>query len=117
MPATETGPDSGPRSRRMRRTQSTYNVPDLVNEDEDWEKEIQEVVLVDWEKRSFGRQPYGPEDLISFALRGLSLHSMAPPTPPIMADYSPARSHPCPVEWSTCYRVPLEEGQFSDVDE
>jgi hypothetical protein len=28
-------------------------------EDEDWEKDIHEVVLVDWEKRTFGLQPYG----------------------------------------------------------
>ncbi|CAL8289435.1 unnamed protein product [Arctogadus glacialis] len=82
-------------------------------EDEDWEKDIQEVVLVDWEKRTFGLQPYGPEDLLSFALRDVSLH---PTAPPITAGYTPARSHPPPILWK-CYSVPREEGQFSDVDE
>ncbi|KAJ3588519.1 hypothetical protein NHX12_012111 [Muraenolepis orangiensis] len=83
---------------------------------EDWEKEVKEVELIDWEKRTFGLQPYGPEDLISFSQRGSSLPQTAIAILPITA-YNPAWRHPSPVKCTSSYHAPLEEGQFEDVDE
>jgi len=65
--------------------------------------------------QSFVRSPLGPEDVISYPLRGLSLQQMATPTLPITANYSPARRHPRPVK-RTYHNMPLESGQFADVD-
>ncbi|XP_071359397.1 uncharacterized protein [Trachinotus anak] len=101
-------------------------------EEEDWENEIQEVSLTDWETLCFGVRPYGfrwgqvqmfylyfvpapgPEDVLHFALRDLTLSDRVGQL--VTANYSPATRHPRPVRWS-CYDVPTEPDQFADADE
>ncbi|KAG8014880.1 hypothetical protein GBF38_003568 [Nibea albiflora] len=84
---------------------------------EDWESEIQEVTLTDWEKESFGIRPYGPEDVIHFSLRCLTLNKQRDtPNLPVTANYRPAVHHRRPLRWS-CYSIPTEPGQFADADD
>ncbi|XP_040000820.1 uncharacterized protein LOC120799652 [Xiphias gladius] len=85
-------------------------------EEEDWENEIQEVTLTDWEKMCFGVRPYGPEDVLHFALRDLTLKQRDTVDLPVTANYSPATHHPHPVQW-TCYKIPTEPDQFVDADD
>ncbi|XP_044044940.1 uncharacterized protein LOC122872904 [Siniperca chuatsi] len=86
------------------------------HEEEDWENEIQEVTLTDWEKMCFGVRPYGPEDVLHFALRDLTLRQRDTVDLPLTANYSPTVHHPRPVQWS-CYGIPTEPDQFADADE
>ncbi|XP_030272614.1 uncharacterized protein LOC115581568 [Sparus aurata] len=85
-------------------------------EQEDWESEIQEVTVPDWEKMCFGVRPYGPEDVLHFALRDLRLRQTQTADLPLTANYRPALHHPRPVKWS-CYSIPTEPDQFADADE
>ncbi|GAA6232347.1 uncharacterized protein LOC108875811 isoform X1 [Lates japonicus] len=85
-------------------------------EEEDWDNEIQEVMLTDWENMCFGVRPYGPEDVLPFALRDLTLKQTDTVDLPVTANYRPAIHHPCPLQWS-CYKVPPEPDQFADADE
>ncbi|XP_041640513.1 uncharacterized protein LOC121508075 [Cheilinus undulatus] len=90
--------------------------PMVPQEKEDWEKEIQEVTLADWEKICFGMCPYGPEDLLHFSLRDLTLKQRDSVPLPLTANYRPAIHHPHPIKWS-CFSVSTEPDQFSDADE
>ncbi|XP_054461154.1 uncharacterized protein LOC129096404 [Anoplopoma fimbria] len=85
-------------------------------EEEDWEKEIQEVTLTDWEKNCFGIEPYGPQDVIHFSLRDLTLKQRDTVDLPVTASYSPAVHHPLPVRWRCC-SIPTEPDQFADADQ
>lgn len=60
--------------------------------------------------------PPGPEDLLHFALRDMTLLQMDTLDLPVIANYSPAVHHPRPVRWS-CYNIPTEPDQFADADE
>ncbi|RVE76312.1 hypothetical protein OJAV_G00008320 [Oryzias javanicus] len=84
-------------------------------EEESWENEIREVSLHNWEKMCFGVNPYGPEDLIHFSLRGTSLTQRDGWERPTIMDYNPKVHHPRPVKWS-CYNIPSEPDQFADAD-
>ncbi|KAK2816886.1 hypothetical protein Q5P01_025077 [Channa striata] len=84
-------------------------------EEEDWENEIQEVPLTDWERMCFGVKPYGPEDVLHFALQDLSLKQGDMADLQVTASYSPAVHHPQPVPW-LCDRIPTEPQQFADAD-
>ncbi|XP_045903383.1 uncharacterized protein LOC123969770 isoform X2 [Micropterus dolomieu] len=94
------------------------STPPLVppKEEEDWENEIKEVTLTDWEKMAF--LPYGPEDVLHFALRDLTLkeRDTVAVDLPVTANYSPARHHPRPMQWFS-YSIPTEQDQFADADE
>ncbi|XP_060883404.1 uncharacterized protein LOC132954780 [Labrus mixtus] len=90
--------------------------PMMPEEEEDWEKEIQEVTLSGWEEMCFGNCPYGPEDLLDFSLRDLTLKQRDTVPPSVTANYSPAAHHRRPVRWS-CYRIPSDPDQFVDADE
>ncbi|XP_013860360.1 uncharacterized protein LOC106515224 [Austrofundulus limnaeus] len=83
-------------------------------EQEDWEAEIQEVTLGNWEKMCFGVSAYGPEDVIQFALRDLSLQPND--DLPATANYSPAVHHMHPIHWRA-YKAPAEPDQFTDAEE
>ncbi|KAF0037541.1 uncharacterized protein LOC118312310 isoform X2 [Scophthalmus maximus] len=83
---------------------------------EDWESEIQEVTLTGWEKICFGTRPYGPEDVLHFALRDLTIQQTEAVDLPVTANYSPAAHHPAPVSWSSFY-IPTEQDQFADAEE
>ncbi|XP_068583434.1 uncharacterized protein [Cebidichthys violaceus] len=85
-------------------------------EEEDWEKEIMEVTLTDWDKNCYGVEPYGPQDVIHFSLRNLTLQQTDTVNPPVTAGYSPAVHHRFPVQWR-CYSTPTERDQFADADE
>ncbi|XP_034713479.1 uncharacterized protein LOC117935414 isoform X1 [Etheostoma cragini] len=85
-------------------------------EKEDWENEIQEVTKTDWGKFCFGVTPYGPQDVLHFDLRDLTLKQRDTVDLPVTANYSPAVHHPHPVKWS-CYSIPTETDQFADADE
>ncbi|XP_035516543.1 uncharacterized protein LOC118327333 isoform X2 [Morone saxatilis] len=85
-------------------------------EEEDWENEIQDVTLADWEKMCFGNLPYGPEDLLHFSLRDLTLKQRDTGYLPVTANYSPAVHHPRPFQWSS-YNMPTVPEQFADADE
>ncbi|XP_074486553.1 uncharacterized protein LOC141764829 isoform X2 [Sebastes fasciatus] len=85
-------------------------------EEEDWESEIQEVKLTDWEKMCFGVGPYGPEDVLHFSLRDLTLKQRDTVDLPVTANYSPAVHHQRRVRWS-CYSIPSEPDQYADADE
>ncbi|XP_023256669.1 uncharacterized protein LOC111650952 [Seriola lalandi dorsalis] len=85
-------------------------------EEEDWENEVQEITVTDWEKLCFGVQPYGPEDVLHFSLRDLTLKQTDRVALLVRANYSPAARHPRPVKW-TCYNIPTEPDQFADADE
>ncbi|KAF3687536.1 hypothetical protein EXN66_Car003208 [Channa argus] len=84
-------------------------------EEEDWENEIQEVTLTDWERMCFGVKPYGPEDVPHFAMQDLSLKQGDMVDLQVTASYSPAVHHPQPVPWF-CYSTPTEPDQFADAD-
>ncbi|XP_029302136.1 uncharacterized protein LOC115017576 isoform X2 [Cottoperca gobio] len=85
-------------------------------EEEDWEGEIQEVTLTNWENICFGNRPYGPQDVIHFSLRDLTLKQRDTVDLPVTANYSPAIHHRLPVRWS-CYGIPTQPGQFADADD
>ncbi|XP_031727896.1 uncharacterized protein LOC116396975 [Anarrhichthys ocellatus] len=85
-------------------------------EEEDWEKEITEVTLIDWEKNCYGVEPYGPQDVIHFAFRDSTLQQTDTVDLPVTAAYSPAAHHQHPVQWR-CYGTPTERDQFADADE
>lgn len=57
----------------------------------------------------------GPEDVLHFALRDLTLQQRDSVDPPVTANYSPSARHPRPVKWF-CYSVPTEPDQFADAD-
>ncbi|CAG5937859.1 unnamed protein product [Menidia menidia] len=98
---------------------SSITCPMPPHEKEDWESELQEVKIKDWEKMRFGHQPYGPADVLPFALRDLTLHRTQYcdiPLLPLTANYRPDKRHPHPVKW-TCYNHPTEPGQFADANE
>ncbi|KAM7394095.1 hypothetical protein PAMP_020915 [Pampus punctatissimus] len=84
-------------------------------EGEDWEKEIQEATVTNWENMCFAVQPYGPEDVLHFTLRDLTLQQRDPVDLLVTANYSPSAHHPHPVKWSCC-RIPTEPDQFADAD-
>lgn len=84
---------------------------------EDWEDEIQEIKISNWEKMSFGPQPYGPEDVVTFALRDLSLERTKLPLWHLTNNkYLPVAHHQQPIDWRRC-QLPSEPGQFSDVED
>ncbi|XP_028449213.1 uncharacterized protein LOC114565382 isoform X2 [Perca flavescens] len=85
-------------------------------EKEDWESEIQEVTKTDWGKFCFGDTPYGPQDVLHFDLRDLTLKQRDTVDLPVTANYNPAVHHPHPVKWS-CYSIPTETDQFADADD
>ncbi|XP_030595754.1 uncharacterized protein LOC115787282 [Archocentrus centrarchus] len=110
------------RRRRFRPKNSAERVAYPANrafvpprEEEDWENEIQEVTLSGWEKLCFGVQPYGPEDVLHFALRDMTLRQRDTADLPVTAGYNPAVHHPCPLTWS-CYNTPTVPDQFADAD-
>ncbi|XP_072319433.1 uncharacterized protein [Eucyclogobius newberryi] len=84
---------------------------------EDWEGEIQEVKITHLGEMSFGTRPYGPEDVVNFCLRNLSLEQSHPPLWQVTChNYLPAKHHQPPLEWSR-YKPCSEPGQFSDVED
>ncbi|XP_074553709.1 uncharacterized protein LOC141810218 [Halichoeres trimaculatus] len=83
---------------------------------EDWEKEIQEVMMTGWDKMCYGTNPYGPEDLLPFHLRDLTSKQRDMVPPPGLLYYCPAIYHPRPFKWNH-YNVPVEPDQFEDADE
>ncbi|XP_040041377.2 uncharacterized protein LOC120824568 [Gasterosteus aculeatus] len=89
--------------------------PPEEEEEEDWEKESQEVTLIDWENNCFGINPYGPQDVIHFSLRYSPFQRRHEVVPLLMAGYSPEVHHPQPVRWRH-YGTPTEQGQFADAD-
>ncbi|XP_017281211.1 uncharacterized protein LOC108241530 [Kryptolebias marmoratus] len=97
---------------------SGSSAPPLMpqQEQEDWEKEIQEVTLRNWEKMCFGVAAYGPEDVIHFTLRGSTLQERTTADLPATASYSPAVHHVRPLRWR-CYRTPAEPDQFANAEE
>ncbi|XP_035036547.2 uncharacterized protein LOC118123308 [Hippoglossus stenolepis] len=98
--------------RRKKRDTEVASVP--PQEEEDWESEIRDVTVTGWEEMCFGCCPYGPEDVLHFALRDLTLKQRDQVVLP--ANYSPAKRHLRPVEMSYYYTLP-EPGQFEDADE
>ncbi|XP_023134258.2 uncharacterized protein LOC111574079 [Amphiprion ocellaris] len=90
--------------------------PLMPPQKEDWENEIQEVTLTEWEQKCFGVKPYGPEDVLHFALRDLTLKQRDTMDLPVTASYRPVVHHPSPVKWF-CYSIPTEPDQFADADE
>ncbi|KAK6300498.1 hypothetical protein J4Q44_G00285960 [Coregonus suidteri] len=77
-------------------------------EEENWEEEIGIV-------ETYGFAPYGPEDVDSVALQGLTLNQTpCPPHPQTAADYSPATHHQAPVKWVRHINRIMEE-QFVDA--
>ena len=60
--------------------------------------------------------PPGPEDVIHFALRDLTLKQRDQVDLPLTANYSPAKHHLRPVKMSW-WNTPTEPGQFEDADE
>ncbi|XP_078802322.1 uncharacterized protein LOC101172876 isoform X2 [Oryzias latipes] len=85
-------------------------------EEENWENDIQDVRLHNWEKMCFGVNPYGPEELLHFAVRGTTLTQRVAGELPATIDYNPKVHHPHPIKWS-CYSVPSEPEQFADADD
>ncbi|KAK7929954.1 hypothetical protein WMY93_006349 [Mugilogobius chulae] len=84
---------------------------------EDWEDELKDVKINNWEEISFGTEPYGPEDVVNFTLRDLSLEKTNPPFWQVTCNnYHPATHHRRPIEWSR-YKPCSEPGQFSDVED
>ncbi|XP_068448261.1 uncharacterized protein [Clinocottus analis] len=84
--------------------------------EEDWEKETQEVALPDWEKNSYGINPYGPQDVIHYSLRGLTIQQRDAFDVPVSAGYKPAVHHPLPILWRR-YKPATERDQCADADE
>ncbi|XP_059184363.1 uncharacterized protein LOC131963672 [Centropristis striata] len=85
-------------------------------EEENWENEILDVKVTDWEKLNFGVTPYDPQDVIHFSLRDLTLKQRDTVDLPVTANYSPAVHHRRPLRWS-CFNSPTEPDQFADADE
>ncbi|XP_038148405.1 uncharacterized protein LOC119788256 [Cyprinodon tularosa] len=78
--------------------------PMLLKEEEDWEEEY--IVTT----------PYGPEDMLHFALQDLILYYSDPADLPATATYSPAVHHPPRMPWC-CSNAPVEPLQFADAEE
>ncbi|KAL3066893.1 hypothetical protein OYC64_016771 [Pagothenia borchgrevinki] len=85
-------------------------------EEEDWESEIKEVTLTGWDNMCFGFMPYGPQDVIHYDLRNLTIKRTDPVDLPVTAKYSPAELHRRPVQRRPSLSVPTEAGQFADAD-
>ncbi|KAM9314996.1 uncharacterized protein KZ484_024715 [Pholidichthys leucotaenia] len=90
--------------------------PVVPQEEEDWEREIYEATLTDWEKMYFGVKPHAPEDLLQLSLQKLTLQQMDTVNVPLKDSYSPSIHHQPPIPWS-CYSIPIEPDQFADADE
>lgn len=60
--------------------------------------------------------PSGPEDVIQFALRGLSLQPRVKVDLPATANYTPAVHHTHPIPWRS-YKPPTEPDQFANAEE
>ncbi|XP_058497090.1 uncharacterized protein LOC131467293 [Solea solea] len=106
---------SRPRRKTFRRKNRATEVM-MPHQEEDWENEVQEVMLTDWEKMCFGFTPYGPEDLLHFSVRDMTIKQLDVVDLPVTANYSPAIHHPHPIKWS-CFKFPTEPDQFADADE
>ncbi|XP_013128450.1 uncharacterized protein LOC100692714 [Oreochromis niloticus] len=89
--------------------------PAPTEAEEDWEKEIQEGTRSDRENMCFGARPYGPEDVVHFALQDLTLKQRDTAALPVSVGYSPAVHHPHPLTWSR-YSISTEPDQFADAD-
>ncbi|XP_053275263.1 uncharacterized protein LOC128437224 [Pleuronectes platessa] len=98
----------------LQRDPEVASVP--PQEEEDWESEIQDVTVTGWEELCFGRCPYGPEDVLHFALRDLTLKQRDQVNLHLTANYTPAKRHrhPLKISWLS---TPPEPGQFEDADE
>ncbi|CAL9700395.1 unnamed protein product [Knipowitschia caucasica] len=84
---------------------------------EDWDDEIRHVKIRNWEDMSFGPQAYGPEDVVNFSLRDLSLENIKPPLWELTCHkYFPATHHQQPIIWKR-YKTYSEPNQFSDVED
>ncbi|MEQ2253497.1 hypothetical protein ILYODFUR_032740 [Ilyodon furcidens] len=88
----------------------------LLQEEEDWEEEIQEATFKNREKMILEAAPYGPEDVLHLSLQDLTLRQSDSVNPPATANYSPAVHHAHPIRWRCC-RAPAESEQFADVGE
>ncbi|XP_034544031.1 uncharacterized protein LOC117816051 [Notolabrus celidotus] len=104
------------RGPKVKKPKIPISPPTAPQEEEDWEKDIKEITVTNWEKMSFGICPYGPDDLLSFNLRDLTLRQLDTVPPPVTAEYNPAARHPRPLKWSH-YNIPTEPEQFADADE
>ncbi|XP_029987734.1 uncharacterized protein LOC115417778 [Sphaeramia orbicularis] len=103
---------------RKRDSEKTFPTLPLMppQQEEDWENDIQDVTFTGMENMCFGISPYGPEDILNFDLRDLTLKQTDTVPPPVTANYSPTIHHPCPLKWSQ-YRCPSEPDQFADAEE
>lgn len=93
----------------------THTTP-AVYAQEDWEREIKEVELQNWQMMRFGSQRYGPEDVLHFTLRDLTMER-SQTIWTVMPKYIPAMHHTQDIEWVSYKLPPTEPGQFSDVEE
>ncbi|XP_005749007.1 uncharacterized protein LOC102199898 [Pundamilia nyererei] len=89
--------------------------PAPIEAEEDWGKEIQEGTRSDWKNMCFRVRPYGPEDVLRFALQDLTLKQRDTAALPVSASYTPAVHHPHPLIWSR-HIIPTEPDQFADAD-
>ncbi|XP_010772403.1 uncharacterized protein [Notothenia coriiceps] len=104
------------RWRKFREKKRNIHPPALPpQEEEDWESQIKEVTLTGWDNMCSGFMPYGPEDVIHYDLRNLTIKQTDPVDLPVTAKYSPAELHRQPVKWWSL-EVPTEAGQFADAD-
>ncbi|MED6290401.1 hypothetical protein CHARACLAT_012585 [Characodon lateralis] len=87
-----------------------------LQEEEDWEEEIQEATFKNREKMILEATPYGPEDMLHFSLQDLTLRQSDSVNPPATANYSPTVHHAHPIRWRCCH-VPAESEQFADAGE
>ena len=60
--------------------------------------------------------PSGPQDVIHYDLRNLTIKRTDPVDLPVTAKYSPAELHRRPVQRRPSLSVPTEAGQFADAD-
>ncbi|XP_026216098.1 uncharacterized protein LOC113162260 [Anabas testudineus] len=113
------------RSKKFRRKKRDTKVVNPENcklryfppqKEENWENEIQDSTLTNGETMCFGVKPYGPEDVLQFALRDFTLKQRDTVDLPATTSYSPAVHHPNPVEWLCC-RINPEPDQFADAEE
>uniref|UniRef100_A0A1A7XPX0 Uncharacterized protein n=1 Tax=Iconisemion striatum TaxID=60296 RepID=A0A1A7XPX0_9TELE len=105
-----------PKKERKNKASSSDQAPPPMppREEEDWEKEIQEVEVKNWETMCFGVIPYDPEDVIHFSFRDLSLQQ-ATVDVPLTNIYIPAIHHTLPVRCIP-YSIRPEPDQFADVE-
>ncbi|KAM4595841.1 uncharacterized protein V3H82_003243 [Fundulus diaphanus] len=87
-----------------------------LQENEDWEEEIQEVALRNRGEMSSLTTAYGPEDVLYFSLQDLTLRQSDWADPLAAADYVPAVHHAHPIRWRCCH-VPVQSEQFADAEE